>query len=140
MKNHAIVLMASFYLLLTTGMFVCMVNCSTKWLSSTLVEQAGEHQTKASTSHEPTEKSNHCTNKKDCSCCKKHGNYFVKESLKPNVEALSTSESFVAINKSYSIYYPLRNTVSNHTLNRDNAPPPGSSGPGITILYCSFLI
>jgi hypothetical protein len=77
MKQAAILSMAAFYLLLTTGMFVCIVHCS----AETLAAKPPMHMVNFG---HPAKK--HCKNDKNCDCCKKHGNYVIKENIKPYFE------------------------------------------------------
>jgi len=77
MKKAAILSMAAFYLLLNTGMFVCIVHCS----AETLAAKPAMHM--ANRGHASKM---HCNNSKNCDCCKKHGSYVIKENIKPYFE------------------------------------------------------
>lgn len=86
MKKFAALSLASFYLLLTTGMFVCLVSCGTSNLIGLLASNV------SSESHCRNEKENHCqeegkkpcNGEEGCSCCKQHGAFTVKENIKPD--------------------------------------------------------
>lgn len=134
MKNLAIISTASFYLLLTTGMFVCILDCSSKYLVSNIQSKAG-HGEHDGNNHK--EKS--CTRDKDCSCCKKHGNYAVTENIKPFNDHQFLDASFISVINYFS-FSPIRNILTKAKWHLNNAPPPGINGPGIYIFIRSLLI
>ena len=86
MKKFAALILASFYLLLTTGMFMCLVSCGSSQLMEVLASNV------PSESHCHNEKENHsqergtepCNGDESCSCCKQHGTFIVKENIKPD--------------------------------------------------------
>lgn len=133
MKKTAILSMAAFYLLLTTGMFVCIVHCAAEIMTEKSPMQMGhakanEHQHKK-----------HCTGGGDCGCCKKHGEYVIKENLKPGFD-YQFSQIAVLVN------YPIltgwgvhKLVVSNYTWT-DSKAPPGKSGKALSIQLRSLQI
>jgi hypothetical protein len=141
MKRLAIISVASFYLLLTTGMFVCIVSCSGKWLTSVVrhsIEDSADNLAKTHPTH--SSKKKHCDGDKDCSCCKKHGNYVVKENLKPSVGFEVSTLPLIAVQNKYTLFSQVNHTTAIYKWHQNNAPPPGSLGPDIHIRICSFLI
>jgi hypothetical protein len=78
--------LAAFYLLLTTGMFVCIVHCATAYLFTQPVHAMADNHT-GTNDHDcvPHEKDHKhkksCGDNKDCSCCNKHDNYVIKENV-----------------------------------------------------------
>ena len=139
MKRLAILSMASFYLLLTTGMFVCILSCSSTWFFTNMINQGNElaiHNTAVK-----QKSKDHCKGKEDCSCCKKHGNYTVKENIKPSFEYFSSLNIPILIaNHFFTPFLVVPKNLISSRWHQSNAPPPGSIGPDIHIRICSFLI
>ena len=79
MKNIAILLLTSFYLLITTGIFVCAVHCSAEALTAKSSMKMQHHSCCA--------KMDHRKENKGSGCCKKHGAFLVKENLKPGEQS-----------------------------------------------------
>ena len=77
MRNKVIIGAAAFYLLLSSGMFACVIGCGSQSLVKLFTFESSNHH------HQKKDKD--CTGKEDCSCCEKHGNYRVKENIKPNL-------------------------------------------------------
>lgn len=80
MKKIGALSFAAFYLMLTTGLFVCLLHCS---LSSTFTwgEQEVHVDSKANDFAE------NLILDKDCDCCQHHGEYTVKENIKTSATA-----------------------------------------------------
>ena len=133
--------MTAFYLLLTTGMYVCFVSCGSNHIKEfiTSVSPSAKHHQEAADNHcHKSEKD--CKGEKDCDCCKKHGNYSVKENLKPDCDFLHLEIPIIAETVFYFDF------LNNHTIQttsitlpKSNAPPPGISTP-IFIKVRSLLI
>lgn len=80
MKKIGALSFAAFYLMLTTGLFVCLLHCS---LASTFTFDAQDV-------HMNTQKggiSESFILDKDCDCCQHHGEYTVKENIKSSATA-----------------------------------------------------
>lgn len=86
MKKFAALSFASFYLLLTTGMFVCLVSCGTSHLMKlvALNVSSESHCHKENETHCEEKSEEPCDGNKDCSCCKQHGTFTVKANIKPD--------------------------------------------------------
>ena len=132
MKKAAIITIAAFYLLLTTGMFVCMVHC------------AGEHFFQPKMAMQAMDDNNHqdkhCNKNKACDCCNKHGNYVIKENIKPvtvDVQAPQSALVFQQFN-----YVPLTDqyNVSDRFIGKYAKAPPSRSGKSISIQLRSLQI
>ena len=135
MKRVAVLSIAAFYLLLTTGMFVCLVHCTGQSLmGNKMAMQAMDHKVAQHHHHK------HNTKSDDCDCCKKHGNYVIKENIKPaSVDAQAPvmaiiTRPFQTIPA--ATHYIFLNTFK---LSLGNAPP-GLSGKAIAIQQCSLQI
>lgn len=125
--------MAAFYLLLTTGMYVCIVSCGTTHLMELLAGNVSPE------SHSDDEKHNHCQEQskkdcdgnEDCSCCKKHGDYTVKENVKPDSTFQLLEIPIIAESIGYLVFFDDYSfeTITNEWP-RNHAPPP----PGISTL------
>jgi hypothetical protein len=138
MKKFAIGSIAAFYLLLTTGMFVCIVHCAGDYFFHPQIalheDHEEEHERK---DHHGKEKD--CKGDKDCSCCNTHDNFVVKENFKPG---LDFSAPEVAVLTHYSFFV---NLITDYPVVRfaawqqSNAPP-GLSGQSIIIKLRTLLI
>ena len=134
MKRNAALVFAAFFLLISTGAYVCAFSCGSAFVidlfktASSQPKQENNHHSKA------------CKGDQDCPCCKKHGNYNVKENLRPSVdvqfpEILLTLVSIVHsdFQRGYNYVFETTTWAKNH------APPTGSSMP-IFIKIHSLLI
>lgn len=139
MKKFAIGSIAAFYLLLTTGMFVCIVHCAADYLFHPQIVLHDDHDDDHEAQEPHHEKEKDCKEGKDCSCCNKHNNFVVKENVKPG---LDFSAPEIAILAYYSFFvhpvtdYPVVRLSAWH---QSNAPP-GLSGKSIIIKLRTLLI
>jgi hypothetical protein len=86
MRKLGAISLASFYLMLTTGMFVCFMHCGAEYFfakpgHAIAKQMPGSHlhaHAKAKVHHQKKP----CGKGRDCSCCNQHGNYLVKENIK----------------------------------------------------------
>ncbi|MBB6111606.1 hypothetical protein [Mucilaginibacter lappiensis] len=134
MKRAAVLSIAAFYLLLTTGMFVCLVHCTGQSLMGNKMAMHAMNQ-KASHHHHK-----HSTKSDDCDCCKSHGNYVIKENIKP-AGVDEQSPLMAIITRPFqsipaATHYIVLNTVK---LSYGKAPP-GLSGKAIAIQQRSLQI
>jgi ABC-type nickel/cobalt efflux system permease component RcnA len=134
MKRAAVLSIAAFYLLLTTGMFVCLVHCTGESLmGNKMTMQAMDH--KAAHHHHK-----HGAKSDDCDCCKKHGNYVIKENIKP--VGVDTQSPVVAIvTRPFQSIPAVTNYIVLNTFKLSlGKAPPGLSGKAIAIQQCSLQI
>ena len=130
MKKAAILSMAAFYLLLTTGMFVCIVHCT----AETFAAKPAMHMA----SHGHASKM-HCNNSKNCDCCKKHGSYIIKENVKPYFEwQFSPAPGLVNYSMPRGFILPTPQ-ISSTPWTNINAPP-GTAGKDIFLKIHSLRI
>jgi len=140
MKKFAIGSIAAFYLLLTTGMFVCIVHCAGNYFFHPQIALHDDHDE----DHEANEEHHHqkekdCKGDKDCSCCNKHDNFVIKENFKPGLD-FHTPE--IAILTCHSFFV---NLITDYPVIRLSAwqqsnAPPGVSGKSIIIKFRTLLI
>ena len=84
MKRAAILSLTAFYLLLSTGMYVCLMHCTTADVVSLSSVKTHQQSGKMAMSDMPCcEKKAQKPVKKTSNGCDKHGSYLVKENLKP---------------------------------------------------------
>ena len=135
MKKAAILTIASFYLLLTTGMFVCMVHCAGEYFfTPAMAMQSMSHSAHHHSHHQHHGKS------KDCDCCNKHGNYVIKENIKP--AAVDVQAPQIALLPQQFNYIPVAVQYPSpeaFPLSYGKAPP-GQSGKAISIQLRSLQI
>jgi bacterioferritin-associated ferredoxin len=131
MKKAAVFGMAAFYLLLTTGMFVCIVHCAAESLvkkPAMVMEHSQGHQSKK-----------HCTHGSDCGCCKQHGEYVVKENLKPGFDYQFSPVAVLAAFAIPEKLFTPKQQLINYSW-ADVKAPPGKSGKAISIQLRSLQI
>jgi len=128
MKRVLILSLVSFYLLLTTGMFVCIFHC------------AVEHLIEKADNHKEEHHDDKCKGDKDCDCCKKHDNFVIKENIKPwhNSKVPSITLLFYPKIEYALVFLPPAkiNTVSWPECHA----PPAKSGKSISIMLRSLQI
>ena len=96
MKKIGALSFAAFYLMLTTGLFVCLLHCA--MASSFSPESTAAHQ-------EPEVVSGTVVLDKDCDCCEHHGEYAVKENAKTSATAgLKTRSVWSAVSQQVYAY------------------------------------
>ena|ERR1700754_4192406 len=134
MKKAAILSIAALYLLLTTGMFVCIIHCAGESIFQPKMAMQVMH-------HEDHhDKHLHNPKDKDCDCCKKHGNYVVKENIKPvTVDLQGPQLAAVAHLFNYTAIATAYPTLYTPVLQYGKAPP-GISGKFIAIKLRSLQI
>jgi hypothetical protein len=153
LKNIVIFSFAGLYLLISTGMFVCLVHCSADYFLD-VVHIAHHHEGnlpanwdkersdgndhhKGKDNHQKKEKC--CSEGKDCSCCDKHPNYTVSENL---VVKLDNQLPSVAILITHFVWQPdnFKKTTGFFCFWTEIHAPPAISGKLISILFRSLLI
>ncbi|MBS1527337.1 MAG: hypothetical protein JST19_16915 [Bacteroidetes bacterium] len=133
MKKIAVFCLATFYLLLTTGMFVCIVHCSAQWFLERPALALAHHDSHAQHHHKG------CGKDKDCDCCKKHGSYAVKENIKPALDFPFTPVAKIDYRVDLRDITFREPVIINSSWTDSNAPP-AASGKDISIRFCSLLI
>jgi hypothetical protein len=105
MRKIGAVSLTAFYLLLTTGVYVCLLHCTAErflGVSVVMTDHDDDHDypdkyAALPLSHNHQHETAHHNEKKpckggNCDCCNKHGNYTIKENI-----GASTDFSLVAI-------------------------------------------
>ena len=135
MKKAAILSIAAFYLLLTTGMFVCIVHCAgERFFKPQMAMQMMGHHSSNSKHHK------HNTETNDCDCCNKHGNFVIKENIKPaTVSIQSPMPAFIVQPFNYIPVTPQYATL-NIFKSLCGKAPPNLSGKAISIQLHSLQI
>ncbi|MGY4386441.1 hypothetical protein ACVWYN_003496 [Pedobacter sp. UYP24] len=133
MKKAAVLSIAAFYLILTTGMFVCMLHCAGEYfLQPKLAMHDEDHEVREHS------KKKDCGDK-DCRCCDKHDNYVIKENIPP-VPDFQAPQIAVLIQHYFFLsqfhYYP----VITRLAWQESHAPPYLSGKSIVIKFRSLLI
>lgn len=143
MKKGAAICMAAFYLLLITGTYACAVTCGSGHIKEFIASNIfnANHNEIGIEGHCKTESEKHCNGEEGCPCCEKHGNYTVKENIKPDnsfellqIPALAESYGHSISHTLFSIE-PTSNAWPN-----SHAPPPPGISPPIYIKIQSLLI
>lgn len=95
MKRIGALSFAAFYLMLTTGLFVCMLHCSGQ---SLFVQENTHHAAAENILGHPAKSGTHaksCADDKDCKCCDEHGEYVIKENIKRTASVQLTAPSIL---------------------------------------------
>jgi len=111
-------------------MFVCIVHCAAEGV----VTKPAMHMARSM-----DRDGKNCAAKKDCDCCKKHGNYIIKENIKP-ITDIQYKQTAVLISHFEIAGFLLHTTTFQNTSWEESNAPPGRSGKAISIQNCSLLI
>jgi len=133
MKKNAAIVLAAFYLLLSTGMYVCTFSCGSELVIDLITFGTCKQ-------HQHESKKMDCNGEEDCPCCKKHGNYTVKENIKPVINNQVPEIPLVTeILDSFSFQSNYLFGTLSVAWPNSNSPPPGGSTP-VYIKIRSLLI
>jgi len=130
MKRTAILTLTAFYLLLTSGMFVCAVHCSVETLMTKPSMQMA--------CTKPCCKQSGACKKDDCG--KKHGTFTIKENVKPGYRVHFTAPLLTLAPLLQTANTPNILTIVYSSSCANCKAPPGTSGKALTIQLHSLLI
>ncbi|RWY48352.1 hypothetical protein [Mucilaginibacter gilvus] len=121
--------MTSFYLLLSTGGYACLLHCTTDYLATQLENKQEAHVTGKDHPHNESESDEDCATG-DCNCCYHHGTYVVKENAKITTHFIfsPTALAIVLFHTEGFSYIPLKITA-NVSWPRSTGPPFPRSSP-----------
>ncbi len=142
MRKLAIISTAAFYLLLTTGMFVCIVHCAGEYFIQPKLAMYDDHDADHDDDHHGEDKHHKdkdCGEGKDCSCCNKHGNYIVKENSASGLDFKAPQITIITHYQPFLNAFTRNPLISQIFWHEGNAPP-GTSGKSIIIKFRTFLI
>lgn len=136
MRKVGAISFAAFYLLLTTGLFVCILHCSGAYLfkdkfSISLVHNSNnkEHKSKKT-----------CNKEKDCDCCKEHGEYVIKENIATHKQTINEPGLYCLPDQEKSFLYTFNTTLVKIQISSMDTGPPKVRKKPIYILNQTFLI
>ena len=121
----------AYFLLLTTGMFVCIFHCA----AEKLIEKV-DNNTKINNGDKDDD---NCKHNDSCDCCKKHDNFVIKENIKPGFDFLVSDTALLANYISLSDFNRSATIVNNIDWPECHAPP-CKSGKSISIILHSLQI
>jgi len=126
MKKVGAIGFAAFYLLLTTGLFVCVLHCS-----STYLFQRNPFSTITHNGENKHHKTKDCCNGTDSNdCCKKHGEYIIKENSTPYKQTIDGPPlSFLISHKRTFIYAITAAQAEIQVWSMDTGPPEAGKMP-----------
>ncbi|CAM4205526.1 MULTISPECIES: hypothetical protein [Pedobacter] len=140
MRKAYAISFAVFYLLLTTGMFVCIVHCAGEYL---LEPQASNNHHNKAKSHEEakphTHKEKPCSKEKDCECCDQHGQYAISENIQNSSSPFFTAFAILTYPTGFKDLFIFRKEKKSMDWPKGNAPP-GLLKTPLYISNCTFLI
>ena len=112
MRKFGAISFVTFYLTLTSGLFVCLIHCSAEYLFTNpkreLVRQGRYNGNDCNSDNKGKHRQPHqaCGEGKDCSCCKQHDTYLVKENVIVKAFQLCASEFSIS-----SSFYQLNTLI-----------------------------
>jgi hypothetical protein len=128
MKKAAAFIITAFYLLLTSGMFVCALHCTTaKLFAKPEMQMAVAPHSKK------------CDDCRSNSCCKKHGNFVIKENFKPGYD-IHFPQTSISVPQLQLPEFLLNSTARRNITPQTADAPPGWPGKSIAIKFHSLLI
>jgi len=123
-KTYAISF-AVFYLLLTTGMFVCIVHCAGEYLLKPQVSNT--HHIEETKSHVEakahTHKKEPCSKNKDCDCCDQHGQYTISENIQNSSSPFFTAIAILTYPTGFKDLFIFHKEEKSIDWPKGNAPP-----------------
>ncbi|WP_394772411.1 hypothetical protein [Mucilaginibacter sp.] len=156
MRKLGAIGLAAFYLLLTTGMFVCLVHCSAEYLfagsGNQLTAHDGhdddgddDHATSVDPHQEHHQGKEHghkksCGEGSGCSCCNQHGSYVVKENVNEPLNHQLTVLQVAFFPISYQLLSPGIEIYQRKISWLNGTGPPRGPDQPLYISYRSILI
>lgn len=141
MRKTCAISFAAFYLLLTTGMFVCIVHCAGEYLFKPKVSV--NHHSEEAKSHDQATPHSHqkepCSKDKDCKCCDQHGQYAISENIQSPISPLFSAIAILTFSTDSKDFCIFHKEVKSMDWPKGNAPP-GILKIPLYISYCTLLI
>lgn len=139
MRNRTIIGIAAFYLLLSTGMFTCILGCGTQSVVRlfTFVPSQERHHSDQQHDHESKKE---CKGTADCPCCKKHKNFRVKVNIKPDLQPEVPQVPLISYLPKVRSLHLEPEILGGYNENSIKHPPPLQTSKGLFILYRTILI
>ncbi len=125
MRKTCAISFAAFYLLLTTGMFVCIVHCAGEYLLKPQVNNS--HPSEEAKSHNEAKPHSHqkepCSKDKDCKCCDQHGQYAISENIQTAGSPFFSALSILTFPTNFNELFISQKEVKPMDWPKGNAPP-----------------
>lgn len=125
MRKTCAISFAALYLLLTTGMFVCLVHCAGEYLLQPQV--SNNHHSGEAKSHEEAKPHSHekepCSKDKDCKCCDQHGEYTISENIQNSSSPFFTAVAILTYPTGFKDFFIFRKEEKSMDWPKGNAPP-----------------
>jgi hypothetical protein len=141
MRKTCAISFAAFYLLLTTGMFVCIVHCAGEYLLKPKVS-VNHHSEEAKSHDQATPHSRQkepCSKDKDCKCCDQHGQYAISENIQSSGSPLFSAIAILTFSTDSKDFFIFHKEVKSMDWPKGNAPP-GILKIPLYISYRTLLI
>jgi hypothetical protein len=125
MRKTCAISFAAFYLLLTTGMFVCIVHCAGEYLLKPQV--SNNHHSEEAKSHDEgkphSDEKEPCSKDKDCKCCDQHGQYAISENIQSAGSPLFCVIAILTFPTDSKDLFNFHKEVKSMDWPKGNAPP-----------------
>ncbi|MEJ5962959.1 hypothetical protein [Pedobacter immunditicola] len=138
MKRTWAISFAAFYLLLSTGMYVCILHCAGEYFFKP-VEIVATNNSDNSNKVRPAEHEP-CSKDKNCECCKEHGEYNITENVQTGGSLWFSQIAIVNIPLAFNDLLVQYSEVKSTNWPQANAPPPGKQKIPLYISNCTILI
>ena len=124
MKKTCAISFAAFYLLLSTGMYVCLLHCAGENLfkhqeSEVYIKNAKSHKVENPHEHEKEP----CSKDKDCKCCKEHGQYAISENIQSAGSPFFSAIAILTFPTDSKDLFIFHKEVKSMDWPKGNAPP-----------------
>ncbi len=129
MRKICALIMTSFYLLLSTGAYACLLHCTTDYLSAQLENKSEKQGKSEDHGHDEKDSDDDCSTG-NCNCCYHHGTYVVKENSTITTHFIFSPTDFaiVLFHTDGFFYIPLKSTYK-VSWPRSTGPPFLSTRP-----------
>lgn len=125
MRKTCAISFAAFYLLLTTGMYVCILHCAGEYLFKQQVSD--NHHSKDVKSHTESKPHSHekepCSKDKDCKCCDEHGQYAINENIQTAGSPFFSAIAILTFPTNFNNLFIFQSEAKSMGWPKANAPP-----------------
>lgn len=125
MRNTCAISFAAFYLLLTTGMYVCILHCTGEYLFTPPV--SNHHYSEEAKAHDEAKQHSHekepCSKDKDCKCCNQHSQYAISENIQTVGSPFFSGIAILSFANHTKDFFSAYKDVKTMDWPKGNAPP-----------------
>ncbi|QEC78805.1 hypothetical protein [Mucilaginibacter ginsenosidivorax] len=128
MKKIGALVITAFYLLLTTGVYTCVLHCTTGYLVANLAPPKQAHHSHQDAGKDQDDDDD-CKSD-NCNCCYHHGTYVVKENFSPGFDfQFAIGQVAVMLPVNMHVFHVPQATAKSKNWPRATGPPFVASQP-----------